>query len=250
MTTLAEASPIKSKVGDYTDLPIVATDIVYQGAAVGTLSGYARPLVAGDRFHGFSQGTVDNATGSAGDKQVRVTVRGAIELTISGLVATDLRQPVYASDDATFSLSPVGGTFIGFVERFVSSGVGVVAYDTAWPDPWAGFTAEAVSAAKTLDAEDTAKLFVITADAGVITLPAVAGMMFAFVNGGADGTVLITISPNANDGIKGPDLSSADDKDLLNTKATAKRGDYVLLSYGDGTGWIVTRKRGTWAKQA
>jgi len=74
--------------------------------------------------------------------------------------------------------------------------------------------------------------------------------MFAFVNGGADGTVLITISPNANDGIKGPDLSSADDKDLLNTKATAKRGDYVLLSYGDGTGWIVTRKRGTWAKQA
>jgi hypothetical protein len=44
------------------------------------------------------------------------------------------------------------------------------------------------------------------------------------------------------------DAASTDDKSLLNTKATARRGDYVVIEYGDANGWQVTRARGVWAK--
>jgi len=253
MTTLAVEAPRTFEVGDINDLPVIAADIIYQGAAVGENgAGYARPLVGGDRFLGFATSTLDNSSGAAGARTVRLACEGAIVLSISGLVITDVGLPVYATDDATFSLSPVGGSFIGRVKRFVSSGVGVVWFDVddaLPPDAWLGWTAEAVATSKTLDAEDTAKLFVVSADAGVITLPAITGMRFAVMNGGADGTVVVTLSPNSADGIKGPDLGNTDDKDLLNTKATARRGDFVIVEYGDATGWIVSAKRGIWAKE-
>ena len=42
-----------------------------------------------------------------------------------------------------------------------------------------------------------------------------------------------------------------DDKDLINTKATSKQGDYVVISSLDGTvAWQVTEVRGTFAKEA
>jgi hypothetical protein len=250
MTTLAADAAQTIELGDYNDLPVIATDIIYAGAAVGDLAGYARPLVAGDRFLGFAESAADNATGAAGAVRVRVRTRGARQLAVSGLVITDQNLPVYASDDATFSLSPVGGTVVGYVKRYVSAGVGVVEFDVRWPDPWAGYTAEAVSDNKTLDEQDTAKLFWVDTDAKTVTLPAVAAMSFVVMNGGADGTVLVTVAPNSADGIAYKDAASTDNKAILNTKATAKRGDYIVCEYGDADGWQVTRARGTWAKQA
>ena len=70
------------------------------------------------------------------------------------------------------------------------------------------------------------------------------------VNGGAFGAVAVTLSPNASDMILGPDITGADDKDLINTKATARRGDLVQLDLGDADGYVVTALRGTWARQA
>ena len=86
---------------------------------------------------------------------------------------------------------------------------------------------------------------------GVVTLPAtVVGIVFTFENAGVDGAVGITISPNAADKIMGVGLTSADDKDLVNTKATAQKGDRVTL-IGDGaSGWYVQSLIGTWARQA
>jgi len=251
MTTLAANVPQAYSLGDVTQYPVVASDIIYTGAAVGENgAGYARPLVAGDRFLGFAQEQADNSDGAAGALSITVAKRGSIQLSVSGLAITDVGLPVYASDDAVFSLSPVGGTFIGFVSRYVSAGIGVVAFDTqALRDPWEGYTVEAVADNKTLDKQDTAKLFVVTADAKTITLPAVEGMSFAVMNGGADGAILVNISPDANDGIGGPDLTNTDNKDLRNTKATARRGDYVVIEYGDATGWVVAKKRGIWAKE-
>jgi len=69
------------------------------------------------------------------------------------------------------------------------------------------------------------------------------------VNAGAFGAVLVTISPNANDMIESVNAAGVDDKDILNTKATARRGDYVDLEYGDANGWVATRIVGTWAKE-
>lgn len=255
-TTLAANKSRAYEMGVRNMYPVIASDIIYEGAAVGLVAGtgHARPLVAGDGFGGFAVAKADNSAGSAADINVEVVEEGEIELSVTGAVITDVRQPVYASDDDTFSFSPVGGTFIGFVKRFVSSGVAVVAFNAiALRDPWQQFTMrETISANKTLDAEDTGKLFWVDTDAVTITLPAIATGLdgCAVVNGGAFGAVAVTLSPAAVDMILGPDITGADDKDLINTKATARRGDFVVLGGNDADGYAVQQLRGTWARQA
>ena len=130
MTTLAADTPRTYVLGDYEQHPIIANDIVYEGAAVGDNgSGYARPLVAGDPFLGFSQLNVDNTGGSAGAKGVRVKREGAIQLAVASLVITDVGKDVYASDDNTFVLTQSTNTRIGSVRAFVSTGIGIVDFE-------------------------------------------------------------------------------------------------------------------------
>jgi hypothetical protein len=50
--------------------------------------------------------------------------------------------------------------------------------------------------------------------------------------------------------ILGPDITGADNKDLINTKATARRGDFVVLGGNDADGYAVQQLRGTWAREA
>ena len=256
MTTLAANKPRAYEQGQRNHLPVIASDIIYEGAAVGAVAGtgHTRPLVAGDAFMGFAVAKADNASGAAAAINVEVVESGQIELAVSGAVITDLRQPVYATDDDTFSFSPVGGSFVGFVKRFVSSGVVVVDFDACcYRDPWGSYTVrETISADKTLDAEDTGKMFWVDTDAKTITLPAIAtgldGCMI--VNGGAFGAVAVNISPAAADMILGPDITGADNKDLINTKATARRGDHVLIGGNDADGYSVQSIRGVWAREA
>lgn len=176
-----------------------------------------------------------------------------VKLAVSGAVITDVGQPVYASDDDTFVFSPVGTSFIGIVKRFVSSGVVMVEFDvTGLKDPYGEWSKrETISANKTLAATDSGKIFFVDTDAKTITLPAVEGMGgIKIVNIGADAAVAVTISPNSADMIEGPGITAADDKDIINTKATARRGDYVVIDYGDGNGWVIREMRGTWAREA
>lgn len=131
MTTLAVDKARAYSLGDVEEYPVVATDIIYEGAAVGeNASGYARPLVAGDRFLGFAERKVDNSTGAAGAKTCRVLTRGRITLPVASLAITDNDMvAVYASDDDTFTKTASGNTLIGWCSRFVSTGIGVVAFD-------------------------------------------------------------------------------------------------------------------------
>lgn len=130
MTTLAADAVRVYELGDNNDLPVIAADIIYQGAAVGDNgSGYCRPLVAGDPFRGFATGTVDNSAGAAGAELVNLRSRGRIQLSISGLAITDVGKAVYASDDNTFTLTATSNSHIGRVVRFVSTGVGIVEFD-------------------------------------------------------------------------------------------------------------------------
>lgn len=103
----------------------------------------------------------------------------------------------------------------------------------------------------------------VIADAITVTLPATsAGACFTVRNGGvpassslgaptgSDFSALVTISPNSADKIQGYALTAADDKDLLNTKATAHVGDEVRL-VGDGTdGYLINQIKGTWTRQS
>ena len=98
---------------------------------------------------------------------------------------------------------------------------------------------------------DSGKTFVSSTDGVVFTLPAIAiGYSFKFVNNAPDGTNALTLSPNSSAGITYAG-SSTDDKDLINTKATSKQGDFVVISSLDGTAaWQVTQVRGTFAKES
>jgi|TARA_R100001530_G_scaffold135759_2_gene113821 hypothetical protein len=110
---------------------------------------------------------------------------------------------------------------------------------------------EELTGTKTLDEEDVGKILTVKTDAFVITLPAtVVGYVYHIVNTGEDGANIITVSPNASDKIMGPDRTDVDDKDIINTKATAKKGDRITL-FGDGSlGWYVISQVGTWAAEA
>jgi len=85
----------------------------------------------------------------------------------------------------------------------------------------------------------------------VFTLPAIAvGNVYTFVNTGADAQNNLTISPNANDGILYLG-GLTDDKDLINTQATSKVGDYVTIASLNSTVfWTVVDAQGVWAKES
>ena len=98
---------------------------------------------------------------------------------------------------------------------------------------------------------DSGKTFVSTLDAIVYTLPSIAiGNTITFVNMADDGQAALNISPAAADAITYAG-SAVDNKDLINTKATSKKGDSVTLASLDGTvSWQVVSVRGIWAKEA
>ncbi len=259
MTTLAADTARDKVIGDHNDIPVIASDIIYEGAAVGVVkaSGHARPLQSGDRFVGFCREKVDNSSGAAAAKNVRVDKKGVVKLPVSGAVITDINQPVYATDDDTFVFNPVGAVFIGFVRRWVSAGVAEVEYNAdLFIDPYSVYGSpeeyETISDNKTLDVQDNGKVFFVDTDAKTITLPAVAtGLVCTIVNIGAYGTVAVNISPAAADLIHAPDIAGTDDKDHINTKATAQRGDLCKLVGGlVATGYNVVDQKGVWAQEA
>lgn len=120
---------------------------------------------------------------------------------------------------------------------------------------------ETISADTTLTAQDSGKTFLVATDALTITLPATAqGLKYTFMNSGADGNNIITVSPQSTDGISGTitmaltadRLDGTVDKDVINTKATSVTGDCLELV---GTGvagtsaWLVKSSTGIWAQE-
>ncbi len=254
MTTLAVDSPRILEIGDRNEFPVIASDIIYEGAAVGLVdaTGHARPLTSADRFVGFAEDQADNSSGAAAAINVRVIKKGKIVLPVTGAVITDIGNPVYAQDDNAFSFVKTSGVFIGRFIRYTASGYGVVEFDAGvMQDPHAGLLAETVAANITVDAQDTGKVFCVNTDGVVITLPAVEGVgRFRVLNVGAFGTVGLSVAPNANDMIEATNTGVTDADSWGNTKATARRGDYIDITYGDANGWCIVAMNGTWALTA
>lgn len=97
---------------------------------------------------------------------------------------------------------------------------------------------------------DIGKTLVSALDGMKFTLPSIAiGNTYTFINTADDGDAKLSISPAAADGISWAG-SATDDKDLINTKATALKGDYVTLASLDQViAWQVVAARGIWAKE-
>jgi len=133
MATLAknEVRTYELGIEDFNDLPVIESDIIYEGAAVGDNgSGYFRPLVAGDPFGGFTVKKADNSNGANGDINVRVKECGKIVLDVTGVTGVaDKDSVVYASDDNTFTLISSGNSAIGKIARWISGTKCVVAFE-------------------------------------------------------------------------------------------------------------------------
>ena len=118
---------------------------------------------------------------------------------------------------------------------------------------------EVIGASATLSNTDSGTKYLVGTDALVITLPATKkGVEFTIINSGADGNNIITISPAVGDAIIGTIANASadsvsggvDGKDIINTKATANKGDRITL-IGDGaSGWYIVEGVGIWASQA
>ena len=88
----------------------------------------------------------------------------------------------------------------------------------------------------------------VTADAKTVTLPiGVVGMEWVVQNAVADAGALVTVDLNGNEIIAGGNLTIAATKAALNTKVTARRGDFIrLVCNVAATSWRCTGLRGIW----
>lgn len=128
---LSKNTQIAFEIGDLAELPVLTNVKIYEGALGGidAGTGYVRPLTAGDAAVGFAESPADNTGGASGAIRARFREHGKAVLAIANLAITDIDKPVYASDDGTFTLTAGSNSYVGVVDRFISSGVGLVAFD-------------------------------------------------------------------------------------------------------------------------
>jgi len=148
MTTLAADKPRKYESGFdpvFNDLPVTASDIIYEGAAVTTnASGYCIPASAAAEssgtliFAGFADKKADNSAGAAGAINVHLRTQGIVELPVTAATSiADVGKSVYLRDDDLFTLtsSTAGSTkLIGRVVRWVTGTTCMVAFYSASMD--------------------------------------------------------------------------------------------------------------------
>lgn len=232
---------------------LMGTDIVYKGGIVGiTPAGLVMAMSAtpGYTMGGIAYEKVDDSA-AAGTKRVRAYTEGLFLLVATSITQAMVGQPMYAVDDQTFDDEPgVEAIFVGILVEYVSATSG-------WIDIGPACMGERVTRRKpvitktanyTVLEEESGAVIVCNLDELVITLPPTKkGLIYTFVNPGADGAMLLSIDPDDADKILGNDLTGGDGGILSNTKSTAKIGDMVTL-VGDGSvGWYIVAQFGVWA---
>lgn len=117
------------------EVPAIATDIIYNGAAVGESSstGTGRPLVAGDNFLGFCIERCDNSAGAASAKNIKVRDKGVVKLSVTGVSSTaQVGDTVYASDDDTFTTASTSNSAVGKIIRWITGTTCLVAFEATY----------------------------------------------------------------------------------------------------------------------
>jgi hypothetical protein len=259
MTVLAADRETARKVGGLKNYP-VGTDIIYKGGFVGiNPAGYLMqmPVVAsavGYKFAGVAAEKVDNSAGAT--KYANVYTEGLFLFTATSITQAMVGQMMYMVDDNIFD-DVYSAIPVGILVEYVSATEGWIKIDSAVDVPkgeYFGTPNILDGVTKTDDytvlVTESGYVFKIATDGKKFTLPATAkGLTYTFVNTGADGANIITVSPDAADKIMGGGLAAVDNKDLINTKATAKKYDFATI-VGDGAdGWVITDKQGIWAAE-
>jgi len=250
---------------------LVGTDILYKGGMVTVDAdgkAVAGQAAAGHKFVGVASEKVDDSA-AAGTKWCKVYTEGLFLLVATSITQAMVGQMMYLTDDQTFDDVPGTVTIpCGILVEYVSATSGWIDIAPAVvADPQERKRIITLTDDYTCLAEDSGTVFLIGTDTKTVTLPStLEGLVYTFVNIGAAGNNIITISPAAADKIQGnvaasdganADATTADglvdvcagndDGDLVNTKATANPGDRVTI-LGDGSaGWWIIEGVGDWA---
>ena len=155
--------------------------------------------------------------------------------------------------DAHFNNLETSGNsvFNGFISTNTNKGFDI------GPAAISGLTAVSLTSNKTLEVQkhslQVGKYCSVTGDT-TITLPGVViGATFIIVNASSDAGGLLKISPNNNTEMFLVNMAGDPGtvgKDILNTKVSQKKYDYVKLVGLTNEGWLIDDKRGTWVDQA
>lgn len=237
MTALAANLDLQTRDGLEIEVPVMAAEIIYEGApvVVHDSDGYAyspdgttNTLTVGDLYVGICTEKCDNSAGAAGDKKVKVQIKGLVRLPVSGTLSqAKLGDPVFVngtSDDSTLTLTSdltelelVAGIFVmhdtssaGFID-ISNHSLKRVGWQIA--DPRA--TVEGYKNAKLLKftysfAVDGGAIGAITlghVPSGTIVLAGVVDVTTALTSGGA-GTMALSLE-GANDLITAAAVSGA-----------------------------------------
>lgn len=210
---------------------------------------------------GFIGVAVDDIAATSGTGALDITGEHSLTCASADVIGVGERL-FYDSNAEALTLDPgrdgvrTGNTPAGVAVTAAGDGtttVKVRLIPAGFQPEFIDFLWEDVAADKTLDAEDVGKVINVTGSDKTITLPATAvNLKFVVRVGTADaaGSTGLSVDPNAADQLLGADLTGTADKDLINTAATSKQGDFVEL-LGEGTdGYYVTRQRGTWAEES
>ncbi|HOJ76443.1 MAG TPA: hypothetical protein PLQ89_21690 [Phycisphaerae bacterium] len=150
-------------------LPVLTNVHIYKGALVGLSGGYARGLVAGDKFAGIAYEEVDNTGGASGAVRVRVYTQGDFGHALTFASVANNKAPVYATEDQTLSLTP-NGSFVGYQVDVPAANQIVLRIDTGLAQPQTVAGHQLVSVASVAAAgADQAGAAALTADINVVT---------------------------------------------------------------------------------
>lgn len=90
-------------------LLMAPSQTIYEGAALTIDGGRVSPLTsgAGKRFIGFAMQSKTTTAGQT-HEEIHVQIRGMLPLTVAGAALSHICDPVYATDDNTFTLNSAG----------------------------------------------------------------------------------------------------------------------------------------------
>lgn len=127
MTALAAPADRPWRAGDVAIVGVAASTRIHQGGIVELTGGHAAPATAaaGKRYFGVALESVDNRTGPAGARTVRVRRRGAVYMQFSAGHKPAVGAIAYLDDDSTVGDQAGGHTALGLVVGADDDGVWV-----------------------------------------------------------------------------------------------------------------------------
>jgi hypothetical protein len=129
---LSANTPFKELVGKLLTYLLYQAIHIYEGGMVFRRSdGYATNVAGGNPFLGHAYAEANNSTGASGALEVYVrNGRYQLQVTLASVAITDVGKPVYASDDATLTLTPTGNSQVGQVVKFLATNTCIVEFHT------------------------------------------------------------------------------------------------------------------------